>query len=411
MRILIFGINYAPELTGIGKYTGEMASWFANQGHDVHVLAALPYYPEWRVHPNYAGRSWTTEIIENVKVHRVPLYVPRKVTSVKRIIHEFSFFGASIPFWIKSIFSERFDAILCIAPPFHLAVMPWIYTRFRRSVWINHIQDLQVDAAKDLGMIKSQALLRIMFAIERLLLKKGTRVSTISEGMKRKISVKGVPDEKILLFPNWVDSEVIKPLTKDQSLKNEFGFTGRDKIVLYSGNLGEKQGLEVIIRIAQSFSVTDEDVKFVICGSGGGKEKLQGLANSANLKNVLFYPLQPYAKFSALLAMADVHLVLQKSSAADLVMPSKLTGILAAGGCAIVTAQSGTSLHQVVTQHNLGIVVNPEDDKALEIGIRRGLFEENDMFRANARKYAEQYLDKDTLLSKFEMEIKDLLNE
>ncbi|MBE8719333.1 WcaI family glycosyltransferase [Sphingobacterium pedocola] len=408
MRILIHGINYAPELTGIGKYTGEMAIWLAAQGRDVHVLTALPYYPEWEIHSAYKNKSWFTETLNGVKVHRVPLYVPKEVTSLKRILHEFSFLAATIPFWIKAIFSKKYDVVFCIAPPFHLSLFPWLYKSTRGGVWINHIQDLQVDAAKDLGMIKNKTFLDIMFGLERFFLNRGLRVSTISEGMQHKILSKGIASTKIMFFPNWVDSNVIFPLPKEKSLRQEMGFNLADKIVLYSGNLGEKQGLDAILRAAAAFKA-DSSVKFVICGSGGGKDKLIRLAEESLLSNVFFFPLQPYEKLSALLAMADLHLVLQKSSAADLVMPSKLTGILAAGGCALVTATEGTTLYDVVYKFQMGILVQPENEEDLLRGIRLGLFGDTSAYRQNARNYAEQYLEKEQILRKFEADLNDLM--
>src|SRR5690606_37975778 len=220
-------------------------------------------------------------------------------------------------------------------------------------------------------MIQNKTLLKTMFALERFFLLRGDRVSTISKGMEDKIRKKGLAAEKMLFFPNWVDSEVVFPLPKEESLRLEMGFSNTDKIVLYSGNLGEKQGLDAIIKIASRFK-TDKTVKFVICGSGGSKDKLVRLAEHYQLSNVFFFPLQPYEKLSALLAMADLHLVLQKSSAADLVMPSKLTGILAAGGCALVTATRGTTLYDVVDEFQMGILVEPENDDELERGIRQG---------------------------------------
>lgn len=410
MRILIHGINYAPELTGIGKYTGEMAEWLAKKGHEVHVITALPYYPEWRVHEAYRGKRWHKELQEGVWVHRVPLYVPSAVSAGRRILHEFSFLIASLPYWFRHLFSRKFDVIFCIAPPFHLALMPLIYKGIRGTVLINHIQDLQVDAARDLGMIRNKTFLKLMFGFERFLLRRSTSVSTISEGMKRKVSEKGIPLHQLLLLPNWVDSQTIYPLPKEKSLRSELGFSANDKIVLYSGNLGEKQGLEAIVRVASAFD-SDTDVKFVICGTGGARDKLMRLANESGLKQVYFFPLQAYAKLSALLAMADLHLVLQKGTAADLVMPSKLTGILAAGGCALATALPGTSLYEVMVENNMGIVIPPEDDLALEQGIRKGLYEETDVYKRNARKYAEKYLEKGQVLQNLEWNLITLVEK
>lgn len=410
MRILLYGINYAPELTGIGKYTGEMAEWLAERGHDVHVLTAMPYYPEWEVHSKYKGNIWHTERIEGVNVHRVPLYVPKEVSVMKRIMHEFSFLLSTIPFWLRFLVEKKFDVVFCIAPPFHLSIAPWLYNMLKPGIRINHIQDLQVDAARDLGMIKNKRFLDIMFALELFFLKKGTRVSTISGGMQKKILNKGIAAGDMFFFPNWVDSKTIFPLPKEESLRQDMGFNMFDKIVLYSGNLGEKQGLDAIIRIAERFTLQSE-VKFVICGSGGAKDNLRQQADSAGLENVFFFPLQPYEKLSRLLAIADLHLVLQKGSAADLVMPSKLTGILAAGGCALVTANPGTALYEVIKEHDMGILVPPDDESALGEGITQGLYGGSTQIKKNARDYAEQYLDKKQILLSLERELQALMRE
>ncbi|SEJ39296.1 colanic acid biosynthesis glycosyl transferase WcaI [Dyadobacter sp. SG02] len=400
-RILIYGINYAPELTGIGKYTGEMCAWLASQGHDVNVVTAHPYYPDWEIHPVHKGKWWTKEILDEVTVHRCPLYVPKEVTSVKRIIHEFSFLLGIFPVWLMFLFQRRFDVVLCISPPFHIAFLPLIYAKIRGVRFVNHIQDLQVDAAKDLGMITNRHFLRIMFAMEKVIFDRGTQVSTISEGMQRKIREKGIDNAKVILFPNWVDSRIIRPLRPELSLRKAFGIGYQDKVILYSGNLGEKQGLEIIIEVAHLFA-DRPDIHFVISGSGGGRNKLMKMVDEAGLANVKFYPLQPSENLSALLSMADVHLVLQKKGASDLVMPSKLTGILAAAGCAIVSALPGTTLYNVISLHRMGILVEPENAAALVRGIETALTEDINILRKNARKYALKYLAKNTIIGNFE---------
>jgi len=409
MRILIFGINYSPELTGIGKYTGEMGSWLAQQGHDVHVVTAVPYYPEWEVHEKYKGKYWVRENIDGATVHRIPLYVPKNVTSVKRIIHEFSFVLGIIPVWFKLLFKKKFDVVFCTAPPFHLGILPLMYSKIKGVPMITHVQDLQVDAAKELGMIKNKSFLNLMFSIERFILKKSKKVSTISLGMQLKINGKGVAANQQLLFPNWVDENNIMPLPKEQSLRQQFGLKDSDKVILYSGNLGEKQGLEVIIDVALKYK-DRSDVYFLIVGSGGGKDKLEQSAKDAGLNQVMFFPLQPYNKLSALLATADAHLVLQKKSAADLVMPSKLTGILAAGGFAIVTAEPGTSLYTVVNQYNMGLLIEPESVEALCGAIEYAINNDINSYKINARKYAEAYLSKENILKDFEQQLQHINN-
>ncbi|MGV3558415.1 WcaI family glycosyltransferase [Larkinella arboricola] len=410
MRILIYGINYSPELTGIGKYTGEMGAWLAKHNQEVDVITAHPYYPEWAIHASHKNKGWHTEQVEGARVHRCPLYVPKKVTSLTRILHEFSFVASSLVYWFRVLFRKRYDAVICLSPPFHLGVIPVLYSKlFNVPLWC-HIQDLQIDMAKDLGMIKNKRFLDIMFKVEAFILKNSTVVSTISEGMVRKVTQKNVLQSDCVLFPNWVDGESVKPLPRAKSLRSELGLKDSDKVILYAGSLGEKQGLEIIIEAARSFT-SSPDVKFLIFGSGGGKDKLMALAQSYGLPNISFYPLQPYAKLSALLATADIHLVLQKKSASDLVLPSKLTGILAAGGCALVSAVPGTTLHDIVSKNNMGILIEPESVEALKRAINENIATDLTVYRMNARRYAEKNLDKENTLSTFLKQLVEVVGD
>lgn len=404
MRIIIYGINYAPELTGIGKYTGEMASWLAQQGHAVEMVTALPYYPEWQRHKQYSKNTWRQEKIGGVDVHRSPLYVPSKLSALKRIAHEITFLASSLPVLLRLLIFNKVDIVLCVSPPFHLALVPVILKKICKFKLVCHIQDLQVDAAKELGMIKNQTILNIMFGMEKFILKACDRVSTISVGMQRKIKLKGLSKSQLLLFPNWVDERAIGPLPVEKSLRLEFGIPVNSKVILYSGNLGEKQGLEMIVEVAK-FYQDSPNVYFVIVGSGGGKENLIRLSKEAALTNILFFPLQPYEKLSALLAMADIHLVLQKKSASDLVLPSKLTAILASGGCSLVTATPDSSLYDIISKYNLGIIVEPESISALKEGIDIALNDDLTIYKRNSREYSELYLSKEAILKAFEKEL------
>jgi colanic acid biosynthesis glycosyl transferase WcaI len=409
MNILIYDINYSPELTGVGKYTGEMGAWLVKQGHSVHVITAMPYYPEWQIHDAYKGKFWFTELIEGAVVHRCPFYVPRKVTSLKRILHEFSFILSSLVYWLPALFRKRYDVVICIAPPFHIGLLPVLYSKLRKTALWLHLQDLQVDMAKELNMLTNQYFLNLLFRVEKFILKRATVVSTISEGMVQKTIEKEIIRQPCVLFPNWVDETHIRPLPREESLRAELGLSSADKVVIYSGSLGEKQGLELIIEAANHFS-SQPDVKFLICGSGGGKARLETLVNDYKLTNVLFQPLQPYERLSALLATGDVHLVLQKKSASDLVLPSKLTSILSAGGCALITAVPNTTLHTVIARHQMGIIVEPESTHALIEGINQAFQTDLTVVRQNARAYAKRHLSKEATLHRFRNELLRLTN-
>lgn len=408
MNILTYGINFYPELTGIGKYTGEMCFELAKK-HQVTMITTSPYYPHWKVQKGYKNNWWKKETINEVEVIRCPFYVPKEVTSRNRILHEFSFLLSSMVTFFWQLF-KPVDVVICVVTPFHLGIPARLFSWLKGVPMVYHIQDLQVDAARDLGMIKNKKLSSTLEKIEKWILSRTDIITTISSGMIEKVKGKGIDANKVKFFPNWVDSAVIYPLSKAESLKAELGFLEMDKIVLYSGNLGEKQGLDQIIEVAAAVK-SEANLKFVIVGEGGTKAKLVAEVKARNLSNIQFFPLQPYEKLSALLAIADLHLVLQKKSAADLVMPSKLTSILAVGGCAIVTASEGTALYEVMVMHNLGFIIEPEEVDVLKATIQNAIKTNLSEYENNARQYAEQFLDKKAILNQFEIELELLVKQ
>jgi colanic acid biosynthesis glycosyl transferase WcaI len=398
MRILVYGINYHPEKVGIGKYTTEMCEWLAQKGNEVQVITAMPFYPYWEVISSYKKKLWSTEIINNVKIRRCPLYVPKKVTGTTRIIHEISFVFSSLPFWGINLF-RKFDAVICIAPPLQLGMPALLYKLFHKTRFVYHVQDLQLDAAKQLNLIKSNFILNAISFVERMILNRCDFVSTISEGMARNILKKNVKSEKIIFLKNWVDIKSILPGKSNHRIRELFGVPDGNKVVLYSGNMGEKQGLEILIPVAEQLKNTE--VVFILIGEGAFKDQLRQMTEQRGLSNIKMFPLQPAELLPEILNMADLHLVLQKRAASDLVMPSKLTTILAVGGAAIVSTEPGTTLYEVTADNQIAIIVEPENAIALRDKIAYHIQNDNELIKQNARNYAVKYLAKDDILSSF----------
>jgi colanic acid biosynthesis glycosyl transferase WcaI len=400
MRILIDGINYTPELTGIGKYTGEMGAWLAKNNHTVDVICAIPYYPEWSKKEAYKGKWWFKESIADATVHRCPLYVPKNVTGATRMIHEFSFLTSSSFYWIRFLF-KKYDLVFSPYPPLIIGFWPWLYKIFHpKATWVFHIQDLQVDAARELKLIQNKTLLHTLEKLESFWLKKCDYVSSISTGMRNRILSKGITASKYIMLPNWAETEIIKPLPTSESLRAELDIPLDSKVILYSGNLGEKQGVEMLIDAAYQFK-TIPNILFVIAGEGASKLKLIEYAASKHIDNILFLPLQPYSKLASFLAIADIHVVIQKRSAADLVLPSKFMSILSAGGIALVTAEPNTTLYEMIATNQLAYLCEPENTDAFVQNLKKILVEDSAHMAIRARKYAEEQLSIDGILTEF----------
>ncbi|HEY9447160.1 MAG TPA: glycosyltransferase WbuB [Burkholderiales bacterium] len=400
LRILVHGINYAPELTGIGKYTGELCDWLAQRGHAVRVITAPPYYPEWRVQRGYTAFSYRRERRNGVLVQRCPLLMPRKPTGARRVAHLASFAVSSAPLVVAACW-WRPDIVLAVEPTMLCAPSAWLAARLARAkAWL-HVQDFELDAALSLGLLPHK-LARPAYALERGLMGAFDRVSTISEKMMERLAAKGVGEARSVLFPNWVDCTEIHPLTGPSRMRADLGIPPSVCVALYSGNMGEKQGLELLVAAADELQ-RERNLLFVLCGDGAARTRLQ--ASATALPNVRWMPLQPVERLNALLNVADIHLLPQRADAADLVMPSKLTGMLASGRPVLATAHAGTGLAQVV--NGCGVVTPPGDAAAFAAALRE--LQRHGIARrelgAAARRYAEQHLHKDAVLMRFEREL------
>ncbi|MBP0590994.1 glycosyltransferase WbuB [Paraburkholderia sp. LEh10] len=359
MKILIYGLNYAPELSGTGKYTAEMAQMLAECGHEVRVVCAPPYYPEWKVGAGYAMWRYRRDVMLGVRVWRAPLWVPARQSGLRRLLHLASFAVSSLPLLARQI-PWRPDAVMLIAPT--MACAPGALALARAvgaKAWL-HIQDYEVDAAFDLGLLKSGVAARLAYWVERSVLKRFDVVSSISSQMVERAIGKGVDAQKTELLPNWVDTRVIFPLGRSSEYRETLGIAAHNTVVLYSGNMGAKQGIETLAAAAAALAAR-EDISFVFCGDGAARDDL--VKRCEGLRNCRFLPLQPASSLNELLNVADIHVLPQRADAADLVMPSKLTGMLASGRAVIAMAHPGTALYESV--ENNGVVIPPEDTGAL----------------------------------------------
>ncbi|AOB30539.1 glycosyl transferase [Bordetella sp. H567] len=401
MKIVLYGINFAPELTGTGKYTGDMAAWLAARGHQVTAITAPPYYPQWRVQPGYRAGRYAAQSWQGVKVLRAPLWVPPKPGGAKRLLHLATFALSSLPLLLACAL-RRPDVIMVIEPPLFCAPAAVAAARLCGAhAWL-HIQDYEIDAAFELGLLKGRRLQRLVGGMERWLMRRFDRVSTISARMLALARHKGIDEARLVLFPNWIDVDAARAGGAAVDYRVQLGIPRDATVAVYSGNMGGKQGLETLADLAYILR-RRPDIHFIFCGEGHQREALQ--RRCADLSQVHFLPLQPAEHLPALLATADVHLLPQRAGAADLVMPSKLTGMLASGKPVICGAAPGTELAQVVAQ--CGVIVQPENPRAMARALLRlaGSPARRAALGSAALRYAKAQLHTDTVLDRLEQQL------
>ena len=406
-KILIVGINFFPEPTGIGKYTGEMATYLGANGDAVRVITAPPYYPQWKVSHGYKAGRYQKETWNGIRIWRCPLWVPRKTSGIKRLVHLASFAFTSF-FPLMSQLTWKPDVVICIAPALMSAPGVLFFSWLSKAKSHLHIQDFELDAAARLGLLPGgKAVQNVASKVEKWLLSGFDSVSTISNRMMDLLGEKGVAEHKQVFFPNWVDTGFIHPLTGENTMRTEIGVPDDAVIVLYAGSIGQKQGLETVIQSARLLQ-SEERIQFIIAGEGPGKASLQRMAEG--LQNTRFLPVQPLEKLNQLLNLADIHVLPQRAGAADLVMPSKLTGMLASGKAVIAAADAGTELASVVEQ--VGLLVKPDDVESFVEGINQLAKDPQQRKKMGeiGRDFAENNWGTEKVLGEFRQNLSHMIN-
>lgn len=374
MKILVLGLNYAPERVGIGPYTTGMAEALVEMGHEVHVVAAQPYYPNWTIAEGHNAFTYSNTTESGVGVTRVPHYIPKNPTGPRRLLHHATFALASLFPALWRALTWRPAVVMAIAPSLLAAPVARLAAGLCGArTWL-HLQDFEVEAAFATGLLSGNGTTAKMArGFERRVLAGFDRLSTISPKMCQKLLEKGVAAEKIVEFRNWADTDAIRPLDRPSIYRAEWGIE-TPHVALYSGNIANKQGIEIVVEAARLLAHRT-DLTFVVCGEGPNRKVLE--AKASGLTNIQFHDLQPKERLNELLGLATVHLMPQIAGAADLVLPSKLGNMLASGRPVVATAMPGTGL--AVEVEGCGVVVPPGDARLLAGGVERVLIHRFDI--------------------------------
>lgn len=359
-KVLVSSINFYPDHAGIAVYSTDFPKYLAEQGDEVTVVTAFPYYPKWEKRKEDKGRLFASETWEGCKVLRGYLYVPRRASAMKRLIHEATFCMFAACNFFRA---GRQDEIVLFTPPFFLGFVGVFFKVLWRSKLVINIQDLPLDAALALGMVKKGFFAKTLQRLEAWIYRRADQVATISPVMLDNVLEKGVSRDRAILVPNWID-------VKRASEKAEKGLfaakhpEGRGKFVTaYAGNLGIKQGLDLLIELARSVSA-DERYHFYLIGDGADRDRLVEMAKG--LRNVTFLPFMNSENYLAMLRDVDLIFVAQRSGAGNNFFPSKLLGLMSQAMPLLIAADEDSELAKVIRSAGCGVVCPYGDIAALK---------------------------------------------
>lgn len=401
MRLLILGLNYVPESTSIGPYTADLAEYLRHRGHQVQVITGFPMAPQWEIWAPYKGKLFMREVINGVPVLRTYLYVPRQPgKAFNRILFDMSFSVSSL---LGGLTTGGCDLVIVVSPPLQLGLSGWLLGLLKGAPFFFHLQDLMPDAAVAVGVLRDNSVsLCVARALERFIYRRARGIGGICDGFAHNLKVKGVPPEKITLLPNYIDLQFLRSTERNNGFRQQHGIKPDDFLVMYSGSVALKQGLHTFVETAAEFGESD-GVVFYLVGEGPYLPELMARAEELRLTNLRFLPLQPRESLPIQLSAADALVITQKRAITDVVFPGKLLYYMASGRPILAAVSPDSETGRFVNSHEVGLVVPPEEPKALAQAIRflQQNRHEAERLGRNGRRVVEERFDRRVVLKHF----------
>ncbi|MFM7043947.1 MAG: glycosyltransferase family 4 protein [Ilumatobacteraceae bacterium] len=357
MRLVVLCPHFAPDTAPTGVVISRIVDELAARGHELHVVTALPWYREHRIDDGWEGRLVRRERTAWGSVTRVhPFPGGDKRNLVRRAA---GFAGFSVLAGLAALPGGRCDAVIAMSPPLTMGLTGWVAHLVRRGPLVFNIQDVFPDAAVATGAISSRRIIAVASWLERVSYHRAAAVTVLSDDLRDNVAAKMRPSRRgrVHVIPNFVDTDAIRPADRRTPLRAELGI-GDEPVVLYAGNVGFSQSLEMVVDAARAFP----GATFVINGDGAARRTLEERA--AGLANVRFSGYQPAARVPEVLATGDIHLVPLKAGLGRVSVPSKTYSILAAGRPVLAAIDAGTEVPRMLAASGGGVAVAPDDPVA-----------------------------------------------
>jgi colanic acid biosynthesis glycosyl transferase WcaI len=302
---------------------------------------------------------------------------------------------------------RRVDAVIAMSPPLTLGLSGWLIAKWRRAPLVFNIQDVFPDAAIETGAITNQAVIKVSRWLEKISYRSASIVTVLSDDLRDNVIAKLPVSQvsKVVVIPNFVDTEVIRPRDRMTKYRSDLGIDDRP-VVMYAGNVGFSQSLNLMLDAAREFP----DVAFVVNGSGAARASLE--ADAKELSNVVFGDYQPIERLSEVLATADIHAVLLKRGLGKVSVPSKTYSVMAAGRAVVAAIDPGTEVTRLIGGANCGLTVAPDDSVALIAALRMMLADLNEIRQMGerARQFVEQVASPASVAQQYVTAIHGVLN-
>ncbi|NLA35931.1 MAG: glycosyltransferase family 4 protein [Actinobacteria bacterium] len=357
MKLLVICPHYAPDVAPTGEVMTAIANALIERGHTLDIVTALPWYRKHAIEPGWDHKLTQTEKTPWGSITRLHPFPTSKSNIPARALAFGGFTGVATV--AAAVRRNTPDAVLVMSPPLILGITGWLAAKRWRVPMVFNIQDVFPDVAVEVGAITNPKVIAVAKWLERFLYLRSDAVTVLSEDLRGNLAAKIADNrpERVRVIPNFVDTERIAPADRMTSYREEFGLGDRT-VVMYAGNIGYSQSLDLLVGAAKRFAERD-DVVFVVNGEGSGLNEVRGSADG--LDNIVFAPLQPKDRLPEVLATGDIHTILLKRGLARSSVPSKMYSILAAGRPCVSSVDEGTEVERSLVAAGAGTAVPPED--------------------------------------------------
>ncbi len=355
---------YWPDSTGNGPLLTDLSRWLVSRGHEVTVVCGFPHYGRDEVPEEYRGKWWMAEQEEGVRILRVHNYASRNVGRLHKALGYRRFTLTVV--W-GGLRAGKVDVILVPSPPLSLGVSAWVLSKLKRAPFVYNVQDLFPEAYVELGALKSPLAIRFFKSLARFVYAKASRVVCVMKSLSEAVAAYGIDEHKILTIPNWADAAEIAPCERENDFASEHGLNG-EFVVQYAGNLGMSQRLDLVLECARQMA--DENVHFVLIGSGAQKDELAAAIEEGELENVTLLDTQPRERLAEVLGSCDVAMVPLAAGMSRTSFPSKIYTIMASGRPMIAALDAGSDARSFVEECECGMVIDPDDGGQMLAAIR-----------------------------------------
>ena len=401
LRLVVLCPHFAPDLAPTGVVMTRIVTELAARGHELHVVTSLPWYRNHAIEQGLGGRLWRTEKTEWGSIIRVHPFPGKSKSNLLR--RALGFIAFSYAVGIRSVHADglpfKVDGVLAMSPPLTLGLTGWCTKIIRRAPLVFNIQDVFPDAAIQTGAISNKKIIAAAKWLERVSYQRSDAVVLLSQDLRTNIANKidAKHHHRLHVIPNFVDTVAITPQDRMTNYRSELGI-GDQLVVMYAGNVGFSQSLNLVVEAAAKFP----EVAFVVNGDGAARKKLQ--EDCAELANVYFGDYQPIERLSEVLATGDIHLVPLRTGLAAVSVPSKSYSILAAGRPMLAAIDLNTEIPNMLQQSGAGIAVEPDNAPAFIEALGRLVNNRDQLSEmgANGRKWVETHASPASVAARYE---------